>query len=165
MPEKDPQVELGLVLLGRARNPEAIASAVGMLGQSDDPRIRTVIADRYAILGADPRRRDSGCFQRTALIRALRGHATRDELRLLEAGVWTHEFAGRDDVAGALRRSALLALNDVDEALAAFHAVRMLGDAHPRAGADGRQAARFPRAPSTSLWADCAGRWYAGSPG
>lgn len=143
MTEKDPQVELGIVLLGRARNPEAIASAVAILGQSHDPRIRAVIAEKYEKLSADPRRRDSGCFQRTALVRALRGRATRQELRLLEAAVWTREFAGRDDVAGALRGAALLAMNDVDEALAAFHAVRMLSDAHPMSGEPAVTAARL----------------------
>ncbi len=43
-------MELGLVLLGRAGNPEAIATAVGTLGESDDPRIRQVIAQKYAAL-------------------------------------------------------------------------------------------------------------------
>ncbi|TMD50172.1 MAG: hypothetical protein E6I86_01755 [Chloroflexi bacterium] len=72
MAENVAQVELGMVLLGRAKNPEAIASAVGMLGESPDPRIRQVIAHKYETLKAEPRRRDSGCFQRTALVRALR---------------------------------------------------------------------------------------------
>ena len=72
MAENGAQVELGMVLLGRAKNPEAIASAVGMLGESADPRIRPVIAHKYETLNAEPRRRDSGCFQRTALVRALR---------------------------------------------------------------------------------------------
>jgi len=34
------QVDLGMALLGRARNVEAIAAALGMLGDSADPRIR-----------------------------------------------------------------------------------------------------------------------------
>jgi hypothetical protein len=62
MAHNDPQVELGLVLLSRAGNPEAIATAVGTLGESADPRIRQIITQKYATLNAQPRRRDSGCF-------------------------------------------------------------------------------------------------------
>src|SRR3981081_2599462 len=116
----DAQVELGLVLLERARHPEAIASAVGMLGESADPRIRQVIAQKYATLNAEPRRRDSGCFQRTALVRALRGRATADDVGLLETALWTIEIIGRFDAASELRAASLVTLNDIDGALASF---------------------------------------------
>jgi len=95
MAENVAQVELGMVLLGRAKNPEAIASAVGMLGESADPRIRQVIAHKYEALNAEPRRRDSGCLQRTALVRALRGRATTDEIPLLETALWTPDAVDR----------------------------------------------------------------------
>jgi hypothetical protein len=139
----DAQVELGLVLLERARNPEAIASAVGMLGESADPRIRQVIAQKYATLNAEPRRRDSGCFQRTALVRALRGRATPDDNALLETALWTIEIIGRFDAATDLRTAALVTLNDVDGALASFHAVRLLSDAHEMSGEPAVTAARL----------------------
>ncbi|HWW82415.1 MAG TPA: hypothetical protein VNZ26_02370, partial [Vicinamibacterales bacterium] len=128
MAEKDAQAELGMALLGRAKNPEAIASAVGMLGESADPRIRQVIAQKYEALNAEPRRRDSGCFQRTALVRALRGRATRDDIGLLETALWTIEIIGRFDAASELRAAALVTLNDVDGSLACFHAARLLSD-------------------------------------
>jgi hypothetical protein len=54
MTDRDQQVELGMVLLGRAKNPEAIASAVGMLGNNAEPRIRQVIAQKYETLNAEP---------------------------------------------------------------------------------------------------------------
>src|SRR3984893_19301288 len=101
MADHEAQVELGVVLLGRAKNHEAIASAVGMLGESGDPRIRQVIAQKYEALNAEPRRRDSGCFQRTALVRALRGRATTDDIGFLETALWTGEIIGR---LGARRR-------------------------------------------------------------
>ena len=143
MADPNAQVELGLVLLGRARNPEAIASAVGMLGDSADPRIREAIAQKYGWLDAEPRRRDSGCFQRTALVRALRGRATSDELALLETALWTHEIIGRFDAASELRAAALVTLNDLDGALACLHAVRLLGDAHEMSGEPAVTAARL----------------------
>jgi hypothetical protein len=140
---KDPQVELGIVLLSRAGNPEAIATAVGSLGESRDPRIRQVITQKYATLNAQPRRRDSGCFQRTALVRALRGHATADEVFLLETALWTIEILGRFDAATDLRAAALVTLNDVDGTLAGFHAVRLLSDAHEMSGEPALTAARL----------------------
>ncbi|HEX9095427.1 MAG TPA: hypothetical protein VF990_04925 [Candidatus Dormibacteraeota bacterium] len=143
MADIDPQVELGMVLLGRARNPETIASAVGMLSYSADPRIRQAIAQKYEWLNAEPRRRDSGCFQRTALVRALRGRATMDEIALLETALWTHETIGRFDAASELRAAALVTLNDVDGALASFHAVRLLSDAHEMSGEPAVTAARL----------------------
>jgi hypothetical protein len=143
MADKDPQVELGLALLARAKNPEAIASAVGMLGESADPRIRQVIAQKYETLNAEPRRRDSGCFQRTALVRALRGRATTDDIPLLETALWTVEIVGRFDAASELRAAALVTLNDVDGPLACFHAVRLLSDAHEMSGEPAVTAARL----------------------
>jgi hypothetical protein len=143
MADADSQVELGLVLLGRARNPEAIASAVGMLGASADQRIRQVIAQKYSTLNAEPRRRDSGCFQRMALMRALRGRATTDDIALLETALWTHEIIGRFDSASELRAAALVTLNDIDGALASFHAVRLLSDSHEMSDEPAVTAARL----------------------
>jgi hypothetical protein len=143
MADKDAQVELGLVLLGRAGNPEAIATAVGMLGTSSDPRIRQVITQKYETLNAQPRRRDSGCFQRTALVRALRDRATTDDIALLETALWTREITGRDDAASQLRAAALVTLNEVDGSLACFHAVRLLSDAHDMSGEPAVTAARL----------------------
>jgi hypothetical protein len=137
------QVELGLVLLGRAANPETIATAVGTLGDSADPRIRQVITQKYETLNAQPRRRDSGCFQRTALIRALRGRATTADVALIETALWTQEIIGRFDAASELRAAALVTLNDVDSALACFHAVRLLNDAHEMSGEPAVTAARL----------------------
>lgn len=143
MTDREAQVELGLVLLGRAGNPEAIATAVGTLGDSADPRIRKVITQKYATLNAQPRRRDSGCFQRTALVRALRGRGTADHVALLETALWTHEIIGRFDAATELRAAALVTLNDVDGALACFHAVRLLSDAHEMSGEPALTAVRL----------------------
>jgi hypothetical protein len=143
MSDKDSQVELGIVLLSRAKNPEAIARAASALGDSADPRIRQLITQKYSTLNAEPRRRDSGCFQRTALVRALRGRATTDDIALLETALWTREIIGRFDSASELRAAALVTLNDVDGALASFHATRLLSDAHEMSGEPAVTAARL----------------------
>lgn len=143
MTDRDQQAELGMALLARAKNPEAIASAAGMLGESANPRIRQVIGQKYETLNAEPRRRDSGCFQRTALVRALRGRAITDDIALLETALWTVEIIGRFDAASELRAAALVTLNDVDGSLACFHAVRLLSDAHDMSGEPAVTAARL----------------------
>ncbi len=137
------QVDLGLVLLGRARNPEAIASAVRLFGESADPRIRKTIAERYLWLTAEPKRRDSGCFQRTALMRALRGRATFEDVPLLERALWTIEIIGRFDAASDLKAAALLTLDELDPTLAAFEATRLLTDAHEMSGQPAVTAVRL----------------------
>jgi hypothetical protein len=114
-----------------------------MLGDSADPRIRQVVAEKYDWLIVEPRRRDSGCFQRTALVRALRGRATPFDIRLLETALWTIEIIGRFDAATDLRAAALVTLNDVDGALASFHATRLLSDAHEMSGEPAVTAARL----------------------
>lgn len=116
---------------------------MGMLGNSADPRIRQVIGEKYARLNAEPRRRDSGCFQRMALVRGLRGRTTADDIGLLEIALWTREIIGRFDAASDLRASALVTLTEVDPALACFHAVRLLGDAHEMSGEPAVTAARL----------------------
>jgi hypothetical protein len=134
------EVDLGISLLKRAGNPEAIAAAVQMLGASHDGRIREVIVEKYRSLS---RRRDAGCFQRAALLRALRGRATASDIELLEGALWTQEYMGKDEVAGELRGAALVTLNEVDERLAAFHAVRLLNDAPPMSGQPALTAAQL----------------------
>jgi hypothetical protein len=143
MAEKNSGVELGLALLGRARNPEAVASAVGMLADSADPRIRQVINQKYGWISAEPRRRDQGCFQRAALVRALRGRGTTDDVPMLEQALWTIEISGRFDLANELRAAALVTLNEIDGRLASFHATRLLRDAHEMSGEPAVTAAKL----------------------
>lgn len=139
----DSQIDLGLALLGRARNPEAIGSAAGMFGDSVDPRINRAIGVKYAWLNAEPRRRDSGCFQRSALVRALRGRASGEDVPLLEQALWTVEILNRWDSANELRAAALVTLNEVDGRLASFQATRLLTDAHEMSSEPALTAARL----------------------
>ena len=64
-----------------------------------------------------------------ALLRGLHQCVLASDLRLLEAAVQTYEFVGvREEVACNLRAAALLALAEIDERLATFHATRLLAD-------------------------------------
>jgi hypothetical protein len=88
------------------------------------------VLERYQSLAADGPRRDSGGLLRAALIRGLLRRALASEVPLLESALQTYEFIRSDEVACGLRAAALVAMADLDERLAAFHAVRLLGDPH-----------------------------------
>jgi hypothetical protein len=136
--------EEALRALSRAKTPEALGAALELLPDGE-PRARQALLDRYHSLTAEPRRRDPGCLLRAALLRGLRGRALVSEVPLLEEALRTYEFRPRDEVAGGLRGAALLVLADLDETLAAFHAVRLLGDPHTGAmsGEPAASAARL----------------------
>jgi hypothetical protein len=121
--------EEALRALGRARSPEAVAAALELLPDGD-PRAREALLARYHWLAADGRARDPGCALRAALLRGLRRRALRADVPLLEEALHTYDLRPRDEVAAPLRAAALLVLADMDESLAAFHAVRLLGDRH-----------------------------------
>ena len=124
--------EEALRALSRAKTVEAIGAALELLPDGD-PRTRRALLERYHALAADTSRRDSDCMLRAALIRGLRRRALASEVPLLEEALRTYEFRPGEEVAGRLRAAALLVLADLEEALAAFHAVRLLGDPHTSA--------------------------------
>jgi hypothetical protein len=124
--------EEALRALTRARTPEAVGGALEAL-PLDDGRVHQVLLDRYAALDPEASRRDPGCHLRVALVRGLRGRAVAGDSPLLEAALWTYEFIPPEEVAGGLRGAALLVLAELDELLASFHAVRLLGDRHTSA--------------------------------
>jgi len=123
----------GLALLGRARSAEAVTTALSVIAP-DNPRLRDAVLQRYEDIKTEPRRLDADCGIRTALLRGLRQCALAADIGLLEDAVQTYEFGARGDVddhgevACNLRAAGLLALADVDEPLAAFHATRLLAD-------------------------------------
>jgi hypothetical protein len=124
----------GLRLLESARTPEQVEAALEAV-PSNDPGIRPVLLRRYQAIATQEPRKDQGAAIRTALLKALRPCVQAEDAPLLEAALWTYEFmpnpgGERDEVAGGLRGAALIALNDVDAPLAAFHAARLLIDPH-----------------------------------
>lgn len=125
-------LDIGLALLRDAKNPEALAVALEALPSTADARVRPAFLNKYTDYAAHSGRADPGGFQRTLLLKAWRPWATLDDIAVLESALWTFEFLppGPSEVAGNLRGAALVNLNDLDQRLAAFHAVRLLGDQH-----------------------------------
>ena len=128
----------GLALLGRARSAEAVTAALSVIA-AGNPRLRDAVLQRYHHISAEPRRLDADCGIRAALLRGLRHCALAADIGLLEDAVQTYEFGAHGerthgDVACNLRAAGLLALAEVDEPLAAFHATRLLADRFTAAG-------------------------------
>jgi hypothetical protein len=125
------QFDYALALVEKEANQDVLQAALDVLAQSSDRRARPALLDAY-IVRSDGSRRDAGCYQRVAILRALRHVARRDDAGGLEQALLTYEFLppGPVEVAAGLRSEALVTLNEVDESLAAYHAVRLLTDRH-----------------------------------
>jgi hypothetical protein len=91
-----------------------------------------VILDTFAQCEGSGPRRDAGCHLRAALVRALRPVVLWQDRDLLERAASTYEFLppGRSEVAAGLRAAALVTLNEIDQTLAGFRAVRLLTDTY-----------------------------------
>jgi hypothetical protein len=118
--------------LEKARTPEQVLAALEAIPETD-PRLRAAILRRYQAIASQKPPKDQGGAVRTALLKALRPLAHKDDIPVLEAALWTYEFmpnpgGERDEVAGGLRGLALVVLNDTEPGLAAFHACRLLFD-------------------------------------
>lgn len=129
----DAQLDDALRLVQAENYPDVVQAALDVLASSADPRARLAILDTYAAC-TDGRRRDAGCYVRTALMHALRHVARKDDAGLAEQAVSTYEFMPpftgptEGEVAAGLRSAALVTLNEIDERLAGYHSVRLLTD-------------------------------------
>jgi len=125
------QLDYALGLVKGEANQDVLQAALDVLAPGGDPRARAALLEAYAACSGGSRR-DAGCYQRTAIVRALRYLVRRDDAGVLERALLTYEFLppGPVEVAAGLRSEALVTLNEVDQSLAAYHAVRLLTDRH-----------------------------------
>lgn len=129
----DAQLDAALRLVQTENHPDVVQAALDVLASSADPRARLAIVDAYAAC-TDGRRRDAGCYIRTALMQSLRHVARKDDAGMAEQAVSTYEFMPPfggptgGEVAAGLRSAALVTLNEIDETLAGYHSVRLLTD-------------------------------------
>lgn len=129
-------------MVARGRSADAVRAALQMLPAAD-PDVREAIVARYQRVAAAPRRLDADCGIRTALLSGMRSCALPADVPLLERAALTYEHGYSGEVAGNLRATALLALSEVDDRAASFHAVRVLGEAALGSGEPALTAARL----------------------
>lgn len=123
----DEQAAHAARLVERERDPDTLRAALDVLAARADPCFRSTLLRKYAHYDQNGTRRDPGGTLRGAILDALRPVALAEDTPLLEHAVATYEFL-YGEATGDLRAAALLALNEVDDALAGYHCVRLLTD-------------------------------------
>ena len=110
------------------------------------PETREALLTLYQDYTSRGETSDPGAYMRAALLRALRPSLHPTDTEMLLRAVTTYEFLppGFDEEAVPLRAIAIVALNEVDDQLARFHAARLLGDQYiePMSGEPALSAAR-----------------------
>jgi hypothetical protein len=124
------QVTLAIEIVESEKDVQALRAALDVLKQRPVWEAKPALLARYAVLAADGVKRDAGTYLRAAILQALRTLVRPDDLPLLEQAASTYEYLPptHSEEAGLLRSTALVMLNEVDGALAAYHAVRLLND-------------------------------------
>ncbi len=125
------QRAFALQLLDAEKGVQVVQAALQVLQDNPSRDARPALLRQYAFRDTDGNRRDPGGYIRTEILRILRQDVRHEELPLFERATWTYEFMpGHDEVCSSVRANALIALNEVEPTLAAYHAVRLLTDRH-----------------------------------
>ncbi|MGH2458070.1 MAG: hypothetical protein ACRDIY_04305, partial [Chloroflexota bacterium] len=127
----DEQYALALDFLEREKGLQVVQAALRVLAEHPRRDAHPAVRRQYAFRDADGNRRDPGGYIRSDLLKILRQPAHPDDLPLFERGAWTYEFMpGADEVCSSVRANAVIAMSEVDPALASYHCVRLLTDRH-----------------------------------
>jgi hypothetical protein len=128
----DAQATYAVTLLKPKMALVTLQAALAVLERHPHPEARAGLLAVYAHYEADGPRRDPGSFIRRATVAALRPIALPADIPLLLRAVTTVERLppAFKDEATPLRATALVALNQLDDTLAAYHAARLLVDPH-----------------------------------
>lgn len=131
-------------LLSPRLGQEAVRSAVAVLVDHPNPAALDGLRRLYAHFDTDGVRRDPGSYLRSSIVRALRPICTPDDLPLFEQALVTYEYPppDREEDCGQLRSAALVALAELDEQRARYHAARLLSEpfSNPMSGEPGISA-------------------------
>jgi hypothetical protein len=140
------QVAYAAGLLQGQHGKDIMQAALAVLAERPDPAAREPILRLFERYSADKGVRDQGAYFRRNLLEALRPLAVRADSELLAQAASGYEFWPPDFAEDAvlLRSSALVALAQIDEELARFHAARLLVDPYvqPMSGEPAMTAAR-----------------------
>ncbi|MCB9137123.1 MAG: hypothetical protein H6642_02105 [Caldilineaceae bacterium] len=109
---------------------DVLSAALDVLTRRPVPDAREPLRVLYAHILAKPEKRDPGGYLRRPLLDALRRVATPADAPLFLGAITTYERYPPtfQEEAGLVRAAGLIALNEVDEELAALHAARLLAD-------------------------------------
>jgi len=130
--QPDEQAAYAVTLLNAKFGQEVVLAALQTLQKHAFPPARPALFDLYGYYTAHGETRDPSAFTRSAIMRALRPLVQPADVDFLVQATATYVFPPpRFEEEGAqLRSAALLALNEVDDHLARYHAVRLLANEH-----------------------------------
>ena len=128
--EPQEQVVYARSLLETEKEKQILEAALRVLQDYPDPENRSLLLDLYRHYAETGPKRDPGMYLRAAILRALRPVAHHADLPLVEQAALTYEIMpSRHDAEGAeLRALALSIMNDLDDRLAGYYAVKLLVD-------------------------------------
>lgn len=145
--QPEEQASYALMLLNPRYGYEVVLSAIQWCIRTSHEAARPALLKLYAHYDEQGEERDPAANIRGAIIRALRATVQPADLPLLLKAVSTYVFpppAFKEEGA-VLRTAGLVALNEVDEQLARYHAVRLLANEHtdPMSGEPAISAVRL----------------------
>ncbi len=126
------QAELAATLLDVKNGMEVVLALLKVLERTPVLAARPALLASYAHFEQSGEKRDSAANLRAAILRAARTVLLPADLPMLQRAVTTYVFPPptRKEEGALVRSAALLALSEVDETLARFHAARLLVDEH-----------------------------------
>ncbi len=124
------QARYAITLLGPKQARELLQAALAAVRRYPLLEARTPLLRLYAYFGEQPEKRDPGGYVRRPLLDALRPLAMPEDLPLFLTAVTTYERypPAFQEEAGLVHAAGLVALNELDDRLACFHAARLLAD-------------------------------------
>ncbi len=131
-PRRQAAEAVDLLLLKPRARADILQAALQILSENPSPEAHDALVTLYLHYAMNGAKLDSGAYLRSAVLDALRPVVQHGARGLLIEAVQTYEFLPPDflDEAGRLRGSALLVLNELNDETTAYHAGRLLGDAH-----------------------------------
>jgi len=126
------QVAFAVTLLAPRNGAEAILAALQILTSTPHAPAREALLALYADYGGRNEKRDPAAYMRAAILRALREIVLPTDVPFLAAATATYVFPPPDfkEEGAMLRAAALLALAEIEDDLARYHAVRLLANEH-----------------------------------
>lgn len=119
---------MALKAMKSSRHLDVVRTAIGIIGESQDPAHRPALYEKYEWCETQRARGDTSGYIREAIVAALQPIIQPSDLPLLQRALTTYQMDGMYEVCAGLRAAALIAANDVDSNYAALFAARFLTD-------------------------------------
>jgi hypothetical protein len=126
----DPEAQLStaLKIMKTSRHLDAVRTAIGIIGNTQDSAHRDALYEKYAWCEAQGARGDTSGYIREAIVKALHPIIQPGDLPLLQQALTTYQMDGAYEVCAGLRAAALIAANEIDPGFAALFGARFLTD-------------------------------------